>query len=491
MVEGQDSGHVFVVHGLLEAVRYDVVVVPTDSEFNVESRWKALLTDGTPRKPDDWGRGYGRSPDTDQVWFISVHDRAPVTGDQLGRRIEAMVGEILDANRSSENKRVVIAMPVLGIGGGAQGSRRGSVVRELLQCLTDIARAQHVDLALVTSNLAVHSAAQHFRREDPRFTSELTDAERASAKDLGMLAQQGHLALFIGAGVSMAAGLPSWDKLLKDLAREANIADADFKSLADSPLDQAELVWLNLQERLGPAVVEMVAGAEQVSLAHALLAGLNAGQVVTTNYDELYEHAVESTGRPRPAVLPREQAEPDRAWLLKMHGDIADEQSIVLTRRSFVRYDANSRPAGSLLQSLMMTKHLLVVGTSMSDDNVIRLAVEVDDFLKSDAQFGTFLDVSAPSARTRLWEKRFRWLNCCGDDIAARVRRMEIFLDAVGMYAAKDASWLLDERFSGLLEPGDEDIAKGARRISQRIRRSTSTLLWPLRDRLDDLGAGE
>lgn len=364
------------------------------------------------------------------------------------------------------------------------------MVRELLQCLTDIARAQHVDLALVTSNLAVHSAAQHFRREDPRFTSELTDAERALARDLGLLAQQGHLALFIGAGVSMAAGLPSWAELLEDLAREANIANADFESLADSPLDQAELVWLNLQERLGPAVVNMVTGTKHVSLAHALLAGLNAGQVVTTNYDELYERAVEATGRPRPAVLPREQAEPDRAWLLKMHGDIADEQSIVLTRRSFVRYDANSRPAGSLLQSLMMTKHLLVVGTSMSDDNVIRLAVEVDDFLKTDAQFGTFLDVSAPSARTRLWEKRFRWLNCAGDDIAPRVRRMEIFLDAVGMYAAKDASWLLDERFSGLLEPGDEDIAREARRISQRIRRSTSTLLRPLCDRLDDLGAG-
>lgn len=479
----------FAVHGRLETVRYDEVIVPTDRRFRVGSTWDGVLSGVRPVRPDNWGRGYGRSQENAGVWFISVFDDVAVTGDELEQRLDVLVGAIVAESRLSSVDRRVVALPVLGLGGGAQGARRGEVIRELVAALSRIASQHGVDIALVTPDLAVHGAIQHLRRQHSETHFELSRTEADAAAELGALAQQGHLALFLGAGVSMAAGLPSWGQLLRDLSRHAKIASSDFDSLADSPLDQAELISLHLNDRLGSTVAAIVRAKTQVSLAHALLAGLDCGEVVTTNYDGLYELAVESTGRPRPVQLPRETVRAGRPWLLKMHGDVSDEDSIVLTRRSFVRYDAQSRPAGSLLQSLMMTKHLLVVGTSMSDDNVIRLAVEVDDFLKSDAHFGTFVDVSAPSARTKLWEKRFHWLNCAGDDTAARVRRMEIFLDAVGMFAATDASWLLDGRFAGLLEPTDRKITAEARRVAQKAFESGSGLLQPLQQRLGELGA--
>ena len=43
------------------------------------------------------------------------------------------------------------------------------------------------------------------------------------------------------------------------------------------------------------------------------------------------------------------------------------------------------------------------------------------------------------------------WINIPGHPFEARVRTMEIFLDAVAAHASTDASWLLDPRFSGLL----------------------------------------
>ena len=44
-----------------------------------------------------------------------------------------------------------------------------------------------------------------------------------------------------------------------------------------------------------------------------------------------------------------------------------------------MRFDA--RPAcGALLQSLLMTEHLLVVGVSLNDDNIVRLAYEVQAY---------------------------------------------------------------------------------------------------------------
>ena len=60
-------------------------------------------------------------------------------------------------------------------------------------------------------------------------------------------------------------------------------------------------------------------------------------------------------------------------WILKLHGDVDHVKQIVLTRRHMVRYDAANRPSAAVLQSLLLTKRLLAVGVSMTDDNVIRL----------------------------------------------------------------------------------------------------------------------
>lgn len=137
-----------------------------------------------------------------------------------------------------------------------------------------------------------------------------------------------------------------------------------------------------------------------------------------------------------------------------MHGDVARPDSIVLTRRHFVRYDAATRPAGSMLQALLLTRHLLFVGASLNDDNVSRLVHEVDEFRRDHGQtspFGTFLDVDGTPARQELWSDQLRWISLPGPTMEDRVRVMVVFLDAVAAHATTDAPWLLDERFSGLL----------------------------------------
>lgn len=78
-------------------------------------------------------------------------------------------------------------------------------------------------------------------------------------------------------------------------------------------------------------------------------------------------------GRPVTSVMPWRDATPGHPWILKMLGDVARPDSIVLTRRHFVRCDAATRPAGSMLQALLLTRHLLFVGASLNDDNVSRL----------------------------------------------------------------------------------------------------------------------
>ncbi|WP_418605992.1 hypothetical protein [Georgenia sp. SUBG003] len=67
----------------------------------------------------------------------------------------------------------------------------------------------------------------------------------------------------------------------------------------------------------------------------------------------------------------------------------------------------------------MLTRHLLVVGASMTDDNFLRLAHEVTAFRERDPPhgdddgappIGTVVTLSPKPAQERLWEGRFRYL---------------------------------------------------------------------------------
>ena len=195
------------------------------------------------------------------------------------------------------------------------------------------------------------------------------------------------------------------------------------------------------------------------SLAHVLLAGLRCREALTTNYDDFYERAMSAATRrePKLGVVPATVGAPADRWLLKMHGSLEDVDSIVLTRRQFVQYDARVKPAASVLQSLALTRHLLMVGLSMRDDNVVRLLHEVDAYRRQSGQgatsrpFATLLNVSEDPARAELWEGQVTWLRMGEGRLPQSGRDLEIFLDAVSAFACEDATWLLDERFEGML----------------------------------------
>ena len=232
--------------------------------------------------------------------------------------------------------------------------------------------------------------------------------------------------------------------------------------------------------------------AQRPSLGHALLASLGAKEVVTTNYDQLYERAVATVDDQPAVVLPWEASRVDRPWILKMHGDVGRPEKIVLTRRQFVRFDAETRPAGALLQTLLMTRHLLVVGASLNDDNVVRLAHEVQDYREAhqlQGVFGTLLDIDNDELRRELWDGQLEWLMMAGADVVERARSLEVFLDALAAHASSNASWLLDERFAELLHTDkSRRRAEVARELYKMLRPDSKT--WAqLRQLLEDLGA--
>ena len=491
------SGHLFVVRGRIGEIVADAVVVSTDRPFNVVSHWNTALglsptaTDGEIRafKPAEWLEdGWGRSAvDTPvPVWFLDVWDSRQRPGPVL-QRLARLLEAAADATDAEVMRhRPLILLPVIGTNLGGFGENRGEMIAGLLERCSSFVETHLVDVAIVVADRAAFGALQNHRRSNPeRYFSACIDP--VAAERLGSEARSGSLALFVGAGASLPAGLPSWKDLISKLAERAGLESApgtDFDRL--NPLDQAELLQIRLSGGLSAAIKQIIGSPSSVALSHVLLAGLECQNAVTTNYDDLYERAVRQIDRRVVVVLPDQVPNGSDRWLLKMHGTLDNEESIVLTRSHFVGYDAASAPSGAVLQALLLTKHLLIVGTSMTDDNVLRLIHEVAAFRqqheKSSAaettddleqsprhRFGTIVDVSANSARQILHEQRFHWLSMRGASIEERGRALEIFLDVVSAYASTDSSWLLDPRFDALLEPDQKEWAAAIRQAAGQM----------------------
>jgi hypothetical protein len=497
------GGHVFVVPGRLESLRCDDVLVSTDAGGDVGESWWPVFgwSDEQGRKKrrsfgsfPEGTRGFlaedgNRDAGEPRRWLADVGGYA---GKEVGWLLDG-VREALTAAAEHQAEPVGpkrrIALPIMGVAGGGYDRQRGAVIHGLLEETQRVAEKHDVDVVLVAKNLSDYSACQSLRQSD--HDRPLAGEREAKAEQLAGLAQAGSLAVFMGAGIGMAAGLPSWDDLLRELAERLDVDPEGLGQLG--PLDAAEYLRRAASRRvsgsaaesareLGCLVADVIGHPRKYALSHACLAALDVEQALTTNFDQLYEIAAEAIRGKEPLVVlpdshPAQIASRGarRPWLLKLHGDVDRPERIVLDRRSFVTYDARRRPLGGVLQAALLTRHLLVVGASMTDDNVIRLVHEVAELTEDHREpspFGTVLSVRTDPLRLHLWEPEFDFvdLGADTDDDAVAARELEIFLDRVALLAAPRAAHLLDPRYRELLKtPEERELADELRDVVARV----------------------
>jgi len=374
--------------------------------------------------------------------------------------------------------RSLLAVPIVGTGKGGAAELAGEVVQELLPRLREFtARVypgrREFDVALVCFDAASHAAAQAERVRRADWPTDLTDLHRKEAQKLADHALRGELALFLGAGVSMSAGLPSWGGLLDELAARAKMSSDERLALAElrNALDQATLVERRLKhqsESIGQAVAKILGPRRYYAIAHALLAALPVREAITTNYDQLFEDAWSQSDPDGLSILPGAMKPDARRWLLKMHGCLSDPDRVVLTRSSYTRYDEQLPALGGMVQAFLVTRHVLFVGFSLSDDNFHRI-VDAVRRLRGDGSlpghFGTAMSLGAGGLAEVLWDgdvKRIRMdetpETTPGFAAAEAARRLEIFLDYL-VSCTRDAGHLLvGDRFNSLLNPGERRL---------------------------------
>ncbi|ADB76394.1 SIR2 family NAD-dependent protein deacylase [Geodermatophilus obscurus] len=498
------TGHVFVVGADLRRLVCDDVLVPTDRSLRVTPSWRGLLPDDVVTSEDRGGvcldlrwRGDervlelpgGRVGDAGRaLWLVdTVHQEERDPDDALrwlvdgAREALAAVARREVPDPVQGRARRLVALPALGTGWGGAAGQRGTLLQRLLPVLHEGAAEHGFDVALVLRGPSDLAAAQRVRRAEAG-SWDLPGHLRELAEDLGDRARRGQLAAFVGAGVSAAAGLPTWEQLLDELAERSGLDDALRGGLSGLPAqDAAALLARELGREQLEGFVKERFGPGHYALAHALLADLPVQEFVTTNYDPLVELAAADIGRDL-SVLPFDDAVPGRPWLLKLHGDAAHPESVVLTREEYLQFGDTRAALAGVLHSLLLTRHVLFVGTSMQDDDLIRIAHQVRSATRAPGaaprqRSGTVLALLEDPARARLWEQDVQTVAIAPADTppAEAARLLEVLLDCIGCLSTPPTGYLLDPAYRGMLSAEERALAEALQQVERTVPEGASS----------------
>ena len=366
------AGHLFVVQGDIKQLACDAWLLPTDKYFSVSEWFADAVNLPYPSKLEgrhwqgkhlqsfvDWIEGQP------WIWLGNVGRTGKPAEWYAARAAEFVetLAKEFESRDAAHLQRRLLAVNVLGSGHGGHRAETGELQRELIPVLADAASQNGVDVVLVAWGRKAYSAAQRIRRnliDDDRPIgagwADLTPELLEAASALAGRARLGELVLFLGAGVSVGAGLPLWQKLIDDLASATGMSEPDLKRLRGFDLrDQAAVIARRRKEsetELRKEVAESLTSS-RYSLTHGLLASIGAGESVTTNYDELFEMACQAGEGSALAVLPYEAVQGSERWLLKLHGSVKRDESITLTRDDYQALAAKYGALFGLVQALL------------------------------------------------------------------------------------------------------------------------------------------
>lgn len=189
---------------------------------------------------------------------------------------------------------------------------------------------------------------------------------------------------FVGAGLSQPL-FPSWKNLLKlflEQAKEGELSHSETEILelierGESYLDVAEVcvnaMGINRYRSIMEKVFDKDFSEDDIPESYKALISLSPKAILTTNYDRIPEIAGKgkyriNTNKNAPEAS-RFFADNKNA-VFKVHGDIIDHSSIVLTTTDYKKIVNENQSTRMLMNSLLSTKFLIFIGFSLSDPHI-------------------------------------------------------------------------------------------------------------------------
>jgi len=207
--------------------------------------------------------------------------------------------------------------------------------------------------------------------------------------------EQNKLIIFVGAGVSVNSGLPTWNDLIKKMADELKI-NFDSKN-TDEYLKIPQYYYNEYgKQRYSQVINDTFHCSAEPNEIHRLIFDLNPQHIITTNYDNLVEKTIEQICYRRIYSKITKDSDFSNAsstnYIIKMHGEI---ENIVLKESDYDSYENNYRLIETYIKGLFATHTILFVGFSAEDPNIQKIMQWVQNILKGKQKPAYLLDVSS------------------------------------------------------------------------------------------------
>lgn len=192
-------------------------------------------------------------------------------------------------------------------------------------------------------------------------------------KDIIKELNEENLAVFCGAGFSVASGFVNWKALMQPIAEELSLdidKEHDLISVAQYHYNEHGYN----RHALNQLLIEEFTKDVKLSNSHNILARLPIKEYWTTNYDTLLESALKNAGRNPDVKFTKEHLTLTRrkrdAIVFKMHGDVSQPNEAILTKDDYENYSTKFAPYVTALSGSLVSKTFLFMGFSFTDPNL-------------------------------------------------------------------------------------------------------------------------
>ena len=209
-------------------------------------------------------------------------------------------------------------------------------------------------------------------------------------KDIDNWRKNNKLSVFVGAGVSMLSGLPSWSDLIKLMLKEMPDLKYDENKLSSDDYLKIAQMYFNTfgEEKYKEKVKESFKEDRTPNKIHDLIFALHPNHILTTNYDNLLEQEAVKVGRNFSVINADNvvSSAPSSSYIIKVHGDFSSS-NFVLKEQDYLDYEQNYKLIDKLVKTIFSTNLVIFIGYSLQDYNIKLILnwvknVQADSFIK-------------------------------------------------------------------------------------------------------------
>jgi hypothetical protein len=236
--------------------------------------------------------------------------------------------------------------------------------------------------------------------------------------DLCRAVERRQVVPFVGSGMCVASGMPTWDCLLHKIREFTTVSAADLGKLISASAfeEAADLLACTMNSNLLNERIEhnlRLDPADSIAGPVRLLPVIFPDLLVTTNLDNVLELHYARCGIPfmyalagRELARYRQLKSPKERFLLKLHGDCRRFETRVLLKAEYDAAYAKGSQLRDELTLLYRMNNLLFLGCSLGPDRTVQLVSEVAQEDNNMPKHYAFLSVPARDS-TRVAREEF------------------------------------------------------------------------------------